>query len=212
MNDIKPVQKSGKSGSVRESALRTLGRVPIPEAVLSCDAADTALWLYERSYDQYAVKTELRSYGFSDARYFATIMRDPDGIRQHAEADAIAAGNAEIECQGFKPTVANNAAIDWHAVWAAETRHVIACIEALRRAGYERAAVAIMRELPAPDEPADDVQEEWAMLNRPFDYRMDERHAYALYAESVTDYPMGAAMVSTGYPVKPRKTESERPM
>jgi hypothetical protein len=128
------------------------------------------------------------------------------------EASAIAAGNAEIERHGLEPTIANNAAIDWHAVWAAETRHVIACIEALRRAGQEHAALAIMRGLPAPDEPADDVQEEWAMLNRPFDYHMYERKAYASYAESVTDYPMGAAMVSTGYPLKPRKTESERPM
>ena len=95
------------------------------------------------------------------------------------EADVIAAGNAEIERQGLERTVANNAAIGWHAVRIAEARHVVARIEALRRAGHERAAVAIMRELPAPDEPADDVQEEWALLNRPFDYHMYEREAYA---------------------------------
>jgi hypothetical protein len=73
---------------LRASALRSLGRVPLPEAVLSCGAADVALWLYARDYDHYTVKTELRAYGFSDARYFADIMRDPDGIRQHAEAEA----------------------------------------------------------------------------------------------------------------------------
>jgi len=137
---------------------------------------------------------------------------DVERLCVDVEADAIAAGNAKIERQGLEPTVANNAAIDWHAVWAAETRHVVSRIEALRQAGHEHAAVAIMRQLPAPTEPTDDVQEEWAMLNRPFDYRMDERLAYALYAESVTDYPMGAAMSSTGYPLKPRKTESDRPM
>jgi hypothetical protein len=56
-------------------------RVPVPEAVLSCGAADVALWLYARCYDHYAVKTALRAYGFSDARYFADIMRDgPEGV------------------------------------------------------------------------------------------------------------------------------------
>ena len=140
------------------------------------------------------------------------IPPDVERLCVDVEASATAAGNAEIERQGLEPTVANNAVIDWHAVWAAETRHIITRIEALRQAGHEHAALAIMRRLPAPDEPADDAQVEWAMLNRPFDYRMSERSAYALYAESVTGYPMGAAMVSTGYPLKPRKTESERPM
>lgn len=81
--------------NARESALRSLGRVPLPEAVLSCGAPDVALWLYARGYDHYAVKTELRAYGFDDARYFADVMLDvPAGARQHAEIEAVRAGNA----------------------------------------------------------------------------------------------------------------------
>jgi len=90
--------------ALRESALRSLGRVPVPEAVLSCGGADVVLWLYERGYDPYAVKTELRAYGFSDARYFADLMRDgPQGARQHAEYEAGRAGDA-IAPDGPTPT------------------------------------------------------------------------------------------------------------
>ena len=137
------------SDDVRASALRTLGRVPIPEVVLSCGAADTALWLYARGYDPYTVKTELRGYDLNDARYFADIMRDgPEGARQHAEREAVWAGNAEIARQGLEPTIADNAAIDFHAVFSEETRSLIRTILRHRRAGNRDAAKAVRRLLP----------------------------------------------------------------
>jgi hypothetical protein len=64
--------------------------------VLSCGAAKVALWLYARGYDLYAVKTELRAYGFGDARYFADLMRDgPDGACELAKVEAGRAGNRD---------------------------------------------------------------------------------------------------------------------
>jgi len=76
-------------------------------------------------------------------------------------------------------------------------RHVTARFEALRRAGYELEAVSIVRELPAPSEPTDDAQVEWAMIDRPYDYWMDERLADGEYAEREIGYPMGPAVCTT---------------
>ena len=136
------------SDDVRASALRTLGRVPIPEAVLSCGAADTALWLYAQGYDPYTVKTELRGYGFNDARYFADIMRDgPEGARQHAEAEAGRAGDAIL------PDVPNaDDPAAWHAVFSEETRSLVRTILRHRRAGNRDAAKAVRRLLPSRDD------------------------------------------------------------
>ena len=113
----------------------------MPEAVLSCGGADVALWLYARGYDPYAVKTELRAYGFSDARYFADIMDDgPEGARQHAEARA---GDA-IAPDG--PYADDPAA--WHAVFSEEARSLVRTILRHRRAGNRDAAKAVRRLLP----------------------------------------------------------------
>jgi hypothetical protein len=129
--------------ALRESALRTLGRVPIPEVVLSCGAADTALWLYAQGYDNYAVKTELRGYGFDAARYFAEIMRSPAGIRQNAELEAGQAGDV------IAPDVPNaDDPAAWHAVWAEEARSLVRTILRHRRAGNRDAAKAVRRLLP----------------------------------------------------------------
>jgi hypothetical protein len=90
-----PLPKSGESAPAGHFSLREIARPPVPEAVLSCGAPDVALWLYARGFDHYTVKTALRAYGFGDARYFADIMRDgPEGARQHAELEAVRAGNA----------------------------------------------------------------------------------------------------------------------
>jgi hypothetical protein len=129
--------------NARESALRSLGRVPVPEAVLSCGAADVALWLYARGYDPYTVKTELRGYDFNDARYFADIMRGPNGVRQNAELEAVQAGDA-IAPDG--PYADDPAA--WHAVWAEETRSLARTILRHRRAGNRDAAKAVRCLLP----------------------------------------------------------------
>ena len=129
---------------LRESALRSLGRVPVPEAVLSCGAADVALWLYKRGHDPYAVKTELRAYGFSDARYFADLMRDGlEGARQHAELEAVQAGNAIAP---DAPCADDPAA--WHAVWSEEARSLVRSILRHRRAGNRDASKAVRRLLP----------------------------------------------------------------
>jgi hypothetical protein len=132
---------------VRASALRTLGRVPIPEVVLSCGAADTALWLYARGYDPYTVKTELRGYGFDNARYFAGIMDGPAGIRQNAELEAVEAGDAIAP---DAPSADDPAA--WHAVWAEETHSLVRTILRHRRAGNRDAAKVVRRLLPSRDE------------------------------------------------------------
>ena len=130
--------------NARESALRSLGHVPVPEAVLSCGAADVALWLYARGYDPYAVKTELRAYGFSDARYFADIMGDgPEGARQHAEARAGRAGDAIVPDGPYADDP-----VAWHAVFSEEARSLVRTILRHRRAGNRDAAKAVRRLLP----------------------------------------------------------------
>jgi hypothetical protein len=132
------------SDDVRASALRTLGRVPISEVVLSCGAADVALWLYAQGYDHYAVKTELRGYGFDDARYFADIMRNgPEGARQHAEAEAGRAGDAIAPDAPYADDPAA-----WHTVWSEVARSLARTILRHRRAGNRDAAKAVRRLLP----------------------------------------------------------------
>jgi len=141
--------KSGESAPSGHPAGQSTGhfsrseiaRRPLPEAVLSCGGADVAQWLYARGYDPYAVKTELRAYGFSDARYFADIMDDgPEGARQHAEARA---GDA-IAPDG--PYADDPAA--WHAVFSEEARSIVRTILRHRRAGNRDAAKAVRRLLP----------------------------------------------------------------
>ena len=145
MSAIESVQQPGNlADDARASALRTLGRVPIPEAVLSCGAADTALWLYARGYDHYAVKTELRGYGFDDARYFADLMRDgPEGARQHAAVEAGRAGDAIATDVPYADDPAA-----WHAVWSEEARSFVRTILRHRRAGNRDAAKAVRCLLP----------------------------------------------------------------
>jgi len=103
-----------------------------------------ALWLYTRGYDPYAVKTELRAYGFGDARYFADIMRDgPEDARQHAELEAVRAGNAIVPDVPYADDPAA-----WHAVWSEEARSIVQTILRHRRAGNRDAAKAVRCLLP----------------------------------------------------------------
>src|SRR5215204_4536772 len=148
--------KSGESAPSGHPAGQSTGhfsrseiaRRPLPEAVLSCGGAVVALWLYARGYDPYAVKTELRAYGFSDARYCADIMGDgPEGARQHAEARAGRAGDA-IAPDG--PYADDPAA--WHAVFSEEARSIVRTILRHRRAGNRDAAKAVRCLLPSRDD------------------------------------------------------------
>jgi hypothetical protein len=151
-----------------------LGTVDLRVAGLRTVARD----FLERASDAF------RLYNFDQARKREEARRAYELSPSYVEAMAVEVGEPYRTPDG-KPTPKSN---------AAETAYVLRRVSELRQDGYHTQAMRLMTDIPAPYEPADDAQTEWAMIQRAYDYRTDEVIAWGLYAESATGYPMGAAV------------------